>query len=162
MKMLNQAANGSLGTKRKWHRKTWLRNWDENIKQIITDKWETYNKFLCTRKEEDKIDYHRKRAIAKWEVHKYRRKNWEEFVSYLENDITRPQPQTYKIIKNLNKEVKETVRINIIPHKTWLNYCEDLWSQSSETLQNTTITETITLDELVTVLKNIKNNKAPG
>jgi hypothetical protein len=37
-KMLKQAANESLGTKRKWHTKTGLRNWDENIKQIIIDK----------------------------------------------------------------------------------------------------------------------------
>jgi hypothetical protein len=33
MKMLRQAGNESLGTQRKWHRKTELRNWDENIKQ---------------------------------------------------------------------------------------------------------------------------------
>jgi hypothetical protein len=166
MKLLKQVANESLGTKRKWHRKTGLRNWDENIKQIITDTREAYKKFLCTRKEEDKIDYHRKRAIAKREVRKYHMKNREEFVSYLENDITRPQPQIYKIIKNLSKEVKETVMVNIIPHETWLNYYPDLWSQSSETLQisqsDNFDTDTITLDELVTVLKNMKNNKAPG
>jgi hypothetical protein len=41
-------------------------------------------------------------------------------------DIKRPQPQTYKIINNLNKEVKETARVNIIPHETWLNYYQDL------------------------------------
>jgi hypothetical protein len=35
-------------------------------------------------------------------VCKYHRKNGEEFVSHLETNITRPQPQTYKIIKNLN------------------------------------------------------------
>jgi hypothetical protein len=34
MKMLKQAASESLSTKRKWHRRTGLRNWDENIKQI--------------------------------------------------------------------------------------------------------------------------------
>jgi hypothetical protein len=91
--------------------------------------------FLCTRKEEDKIDYHRKRALAKREIHKYHRKNWEEFVSHLETYITRLQPQTYKIIKNINKEVKESVMGNNICHETWLNCYEDLWSQSLETLQ---------------------------
>jgi hypothetical protein len=69
------------------------------------------------------------------------------------------------IIKDLNKEVKETVRVNIIPHETWLNHYQGLWSQSSETLQIPQSVnfnrETITLDELVTVLKNMKNNKAP-
>jgi hypothetical protein len=74
MKLLKQVTNESLGIKRKWHRKTGLRNWDENIKQIITATREAYKKFLCTRKEEDKIDYHRKRAIAKREVRKYHRK----------------------------------------------------------------------------------------
>jgi hypothetical protein len=41
MKILRQAANECPGTKRKWHRKTGLRNWDENVKQI-TDKQEAY------------------------------------------------------------------------------------------------------------------------
>jgi hypothetical protein len=76
---------------------------------------------------------------------------------YLENDITRPQPQTYKIINNLNKEVKEAVRVDFIPHETWLNYSQNLWSQCSETFQipqsNNFDTETITLHELVIALK---------
>jgi hypothetical protein len=53
-KMLKQAANESLDTKRKWHTKTGLRNSDENIKQIIADKREAYKKFLYTTKEKIK------------------------------------------------------------------------------------------------------------
>jgi hypothetical protein len=45
------------------------------------------------------------------------RESWERFVSELENDITRPEPQTYKIIKNIRSEMKD----NVIPHETWLS-----------------------------------------
>ena len=43
-----------------------LRRWDEDI-QKINDKREAYHKYLSTKTEEDKIMYHKKRAIAKKE-----------------------------------------------------------------------------------------------
>ncbi|PSN31651.1 hypothetical protein C0J52_14954 [Blattella germanica] len=66
--MIKQAASESLDTKRRRNRKRALRNWDETITQIISDKRAAYQKYICTRKEEDKINYHLKRAIAKREV----------------------------------------------------------------------------------------------
>ena len=66
--ILKQVALESLGTKRKWQRKRGLQKWDDNIKNIIEDKRESYKKYLSTGKVEDKIEYHLKRAIAKREV----------------------------------------------------------------------------------------------
>lgn len=82
---MKQAAKESLGTKRKWSRKKGLGTWDDDIAKVISDKREAYKKYLSTKAEEDKIEYHRKRAIAKREVRKNHRHNWEEFVAYLEN-----------------------------------------------------------------------------
>jgi hypothetical protein len=83
--------------KRKWNRKKGVRLWDEHIGKIINDKREAFRRFLSTNKLEDKIDYHRKRATAKHEVRKKHRETWETFVLQLKNDLTRPQPQTYKL-----------------------------------------------------------------
>lgn len=164
--LLKRAASQSLGTKRKWHRKKGLRNWDDNIKQIIENKREAYKQYICTKKEEDKINYHLKRAIAKREVRKYHRQNWDNFVSFLENDITRPQPQTYKILKLLNSETKDTARLNIISKETWLNYFTTLWHQNTPPLtlpqSDNHHRESITIEELMTVLKHMKSNKTPG
>ncbi|KAJ4440326.1 hypothetical protein ANN_08465 [Periplaneta americana] len=108
--ILKQATKKSLGTKRKWSRKKGLRTWDDNIAKVISDKREAYKKYLSTKEIEYKIEYHRKRAIAKREVRKIHRHNWEEFVAYLENDLYRPQPQTYKILKNLSNEMRENIK----------------------------------------------------
>jgi hypothetical protein len=39
---------------------------------------------------------------------------WNNFVSKLENDITKPRPQTYKIIRALNNDIVEHVKLNPI------------------------------------------------
>jgi hypothetical protein len=51
--------------------------------------------------------------------------SWKKFVSSLERDVTRPQPQAYKILKKLFTSVTENVSINNIPHGTWLNYFQN-------------------------------------
>jgi hypothetical protein len=48
--------------------------WDENMAKAVNGKWEAYKKYLSTNGEEDKIHYHRKRAIAKREICKKKRK----------------------------------------------------------------------------------------
>jgi hypothetical protein len=85
--------------KKKWNKKKEVRLWDEHIGKVVNDKREAFRRFLSTNILEDKIDYHRKRAIAKRGVRRKHRESWEIFVSQLENYITRPQPQTYKLIK---------------------------------------------------------------
>ena len=164
--ILKQAAKESLGEKRKWRKKKGLRKWDDEIEKVIQDKREAYKKYLSSKKEEDKIDYHKKRAIAKREVRKNHRQSWEEFVAYLENDITRPQQQTYKILKKLNNEVKDNLRINVISQETWLKYFQQLWSHTIQPLElpssNNFSTDFISTDDLKMVFYKLKNNKTPG
>ncbi|KAJ4427194.1 hypothetical protein ANN_24811 [Periplaneta americana] len=59
-----------------------LRQWDDDISNIIADKRQAFNKHISTKKEEDQIDYRKKRAIAKREVRKKKpRQNWINFIS---------------------------------------------------------------------------------
>jgi hypothetical protein len=42
-----------------------VRNWNDHIKKVISDKREGFNKFISVGKIEDKIDYSYKRSISK-------------------------------------------------------------------------------------------------
>ena len=145
-------------------RKKGLRNWDDNIEKNIKDKREAYKKFLSSRKDVDKIEYNLKRAIAKWEVRKYHQKNWEKFVSFLENNITRPQPQIYKVLKILGSDIKDT-KLNLISPDAWLKHYQNLWGNKSSPLKldfsDNLEEESITLEELMETMAKIKNNKTP-
>jgi hypothetical protein len=60
----------SLGLKKKWNRRKGTSLWDEYVVKVVNDKREAFRRFLSTNKLEDKIEYHRKMAVAKHEVHK--------------------------------------------------------------------------------------------
>jgi len=83
----------------------------------------------------------------------------------LENDITRPQQQTYKILKKLNNEVKDNLRINVISQDTWLQYFQQLWSHTIQPLElpssNNFSTDFISIDDLKMVFHKLKNNNTP-
>jgi hypothetical protein len=48
------------------------------------------------------VEYKRKRAISKREVRKRHRERWDNFVARLKRDVTKPNPQTFKILKKLS------------------------------------------------------------
>ncbi|KAJ4434009.1 hypothetical protein ANN_16328 [Periplaneta americana] len=64
----NTSRQRKFGTKKAWLRKKGLRQWDDDISKIIADKRQAFNKYISIKKEEDQIDYRKKRAIAKREV----------------------------------------------------------------------------------------------
>jgi hypothetical protein len=47
-------------------------------------------------------------------VCKNKRETWNNFVSKLENDITKPGPKTHKTITALNDDIVEHVKLNQI------------------------------------------------
>jgi hypothetical protein len=77
---------------------------------------------------EDQTEYKRCGAIAKKTVSKNKHETWNNFVPKLENDITKPRPQTYKIIRALNNDIVEHVKLNPIKLESWLDYFQVLWS----------------------------------
>jgi hypothetical protein len=89
-------------------------------------------------------------------------------VTTLEHDLYKTKPSTYKILKHINEEVKETANIKGINANTFLHYYKQLWNIQSF---NETKTEwnsknkedsIITSDELKEGLKLTKNGKSPG
>jgi hypothetical protein len=122
-------------------RKKGLRKWDEHLAKVINDKREAHKKSLSTGSIEDEIEYKRCRAVAKREVRKNKREMWNTFVSRLENDVSKPRPKTYKIIRMLKNDTREQVKINPIKKEPWLQYFQDLWTQKEDIFidQQTTI-----------------------
>jgi hypothetical protein len=154
-RVLTQAAMESLGMKNKWCQKKKLRKWNNNLTQIINDKRVAFMTYLSTETQADKIEYDRCRTTAKTVVCQNRCDTWNNFV---EHDIRKPKPTAYKMIRILNNDIVEHVKINPIKEQTWLNYFQDLWSRQSEILiqqqPNNRYTEAITEEELDTALGN--------
>jgi hypothetical protein len=73
------------------------------------------------------VEYKRNWAISKREVRKRHREKWDNFVARLERDVTKPHPQTFKILKKLRTDIRENVKIRSIKTDTWLNYFKNLW-----------------------------------
>jgi vacuolar-type H+-ATPase subunit C/Vma6 len=118
----------------------------------------------CT---EDYIEYKRLSAKTKKEIRKRKRLSWEKFITQLEHNLYKPKPNTYKILKHLNRETRETGDIQCPLHEgLYLKYYKKLWTDSNykQEHQRPCIhdEEIITLDELEKVMKNLKNGKAPG
>jgi hypothetical protein len=91
----------------------------------------------------------------------------EKFVTQLEHNLYKPKPNTYKILKHLNQETRETGDIQCPLHKELcLQYYKKLWTDSNyrQEHQRPHIydEEIITLHELEKVIKNLKNGKARG
>jgi hypothetical protein len=51
---------------------------------------------------------------------KNKRETWNNFVSKLENDVTKPRPKSYKIIRALNNAIVDNVKLNPIKLESWL------------------------------------------
>jgi hypothetical protein len=58
---------------------------------------------------------------SKKEVRKNKREMWNTFISRLENDISKPRPKAYKIIRMLKNDTREQVKINPIKRNPGCN-----------------------------------------
>jgi hypothetical protein len=69
-------------------------------------------------------------------------------------------------LKDLNKETKDNVQLNPIPHSEWRQFYKDLWTNEEQDLfPIASVDENIdpiTLDELLSALTQFKIKKAPG
>jgi len=167
---LQQAANETLGKRKKRRHKRRLILWNEDIKNLIENKKKPYLRYLTTSSETDKLEYKRLVAIVQRETRKIKRQCWETFVSRIEYDLHGRQINAYKIIRNLNRTEKDNLRLNSIVERTWLDYYQNLWTKQF----NDKITEgkcakltencvdLITMEELETTIKALKTRKSPG
>jgi hypothetical protein len=71
------------------------------------------------------------------------------------------KPNTFKLLKHMNKDMKESANINPGPSKeSFLHYYKELWNNNQENYWNTENvgSEIITMGELKEVLgKNMEN-----
>ena len=101
--------------------------------------------------------------MAKREVRRRQRLSWDKFATNLEHKTCRTQPEVYKILKQISKNVNETASIQgSIDEKIFLQYYEKLWNTTN--INELTLEynladyshDFLTLDELEKVLKLTK------
>jgi phage shock protein A len=96
---------------KKHNRRKYLRIWDDQVKELIENKKNLHEKWLSTKTVEDKIECKKATALAKREVRRRQRNSWDKSVTTLEHDLYETKPNTYKIVKHINKDLKETANI---------------------------------------------------
>jgi len=95
---------------------------------------------------------------------------WETFVSRIEHDLHGREVNAYKIIRNLNRNEKDNLRLNPIIEHIWLDYYQKLWTKqfnyNNTEGKRAKLTENcvdlITMEELETTMKALKTRKSPG
>ena len=121
--ILKSAAEESLGKLRPNCKRKYLKIWDEEMKNLIKEKKEAYNKWLNNKTMADKINYKRLVAIVRRESRKRKRMSWERFVSHIEHDLYRTRPNTYKILKHLNQDIRESGSLILTDSPAILRTC---------------------------------------
>jgi len=96
---------------------------------IGNEKKKAYLRYLTTRSETDRLEYKRLVAIVKRETSKIKRQCWETFVSRIEHDLRGRQINAIKIITNLNRTEKDTLRLKPVVEHTSLDYYQKLWTK---------------------------------
>jgi len=65
------------------------------------------------------IEYKRHRAIVRKMTRSQRRDDWDKFVKTLERDITGTQRRGFKIIKQLQMQERDKLKIDPITKREW-------------------------------------------
>ena len=143
-----------------------LKIWNEDLKEAIKKKKKAYLCWLNSSKLQDHIEYKQQRATVRKLTRQVQKESWEQFVKRLEKDLTGRQKFGFKIFKNLNSEITDNAKLNIIPDEKWITYYKQLLvneDQSYETdTKNINELNAIKMIDLDQALKNSKNRKAPG
>lgn len=106
--------------------------------------------------------------------------SWDRFISNLEHDVHGRRVMAYKIMKVLNRNVREAVSFNPIEVDTWKKHYTQLWYEVSEEEEEAVRrqeeeegkdnsgeddvmeVDSLTLEELLHALTELKNRKSPG
>ena len=89
--------------------------WDDEVKWLVQQQNIAYKKYLRTKNIENEIEYKYRRATANGEIIKRHRKVWEQFISQLEPDTYKIRPNTFRLLKHMNKDITESANINPVP-----------------------------------------------
>ena len=136
-------------------RRKYLKIIDDQIKQFIETKKTSCKQLLATKKVEDKIEYKKKHSVRKERSEKKTQSLLWQICSKSRHETYGTQPEVYKILKQISKDIKETVKIqeNIV-EMVFLQYYEKLWNTTHinepilEWKSYNYVDTLITLDEL--------------
>ena len=168
---IKKTANEAIGTKRKYRRKKGLRIWNEEIKNAIENKRTAYRKYLQNSSEENYETYKITRNMAKAIVSETHEESWDGFICRIESDIFGEQNMAYRVLKHRSQTNKDTIAINNIEDKKWIQHYKNMWCTNSPENNNdgpdTTSTPLAEIDEisdeeLEQSMKSMKNRKAAG
>jgi len=158
---------------KKWKNRKWFRTWNDEIQPAIEEKKASYRKYLQNKTVEQYIEYKKHRAIVRKMTRKQRRDDWDTFVKTLERDITGTRRRGFKIIKQLQLQERDKLKIDPITKTEWKEYYGKLWNEQgskgeegTEEERRSEVTDDnedmITIEELNKLLKHAKNRKSCG
>ncbi|HYS62000.1 MAG TPA: reverse transcriptase family protein [Gemmatimonadales bacterium] len=145
-----------------------IKNWDDEIQDLVRKKRLAFRKFMGSKKEADRLEYQELSARVKRKSRRLQRDSWDNFVTFLEHDTYKLRPKVYRIIRRIDTNFNEGVRLPKIKLEEAKEYFQELWSHQStqetviEEQSERNTEEEITFTELQEALKAAKNAKAPG
>jgi hypothetical protein len=89
------------------------------------------------KKDEDYIDYKRKRAIVRKLSRESNKESWEQFIKRLQHDVT--GAQSFKAFRNLRNEINDKARTDVISEEEWKNHYKEMLVNDDEIYQPDTI-----------------------
>lgn len=178
---IHQAATEAVGKKKKFRRRAGLRIWNDEIEQAIKEKQQAYLRTLQNNSEEIREIYVEKRNRARAIVRRAHQESWDRLISNIEHDIHGRQEVAYKLMRQLNKQERDTARLHTIDKEAWIQHYRELWTDGADNgkkdesdtdclsrfsggdCSNTLYTgDPITLTEVQEAVKQMKNRKATG
>ncbi|KAJ4444214.1 hypothetical protein ANN_06005 [Periplaneta americana] len=136
---------------------------NDDIAKLVKDKKAAYLKYLNLKTDENLIEYKKLSAIVSREVRKIKRTSWEKYIGDIEHDVHGRQDKAYKILKHLNNQTRDNLKLNLIPQEEWTSYFKGLWTEETdEEIVSTLIDENvdpISFEELETTINNSHYNE---
>lgn len=165
---LHQAANETLGQKRK--RRTQQKNfwWDKDIERLVQRKKEAYIRWISSKKEEDRQIYRACRKDTKKSVLEKKEKSWDKKCREIETYIGgRRCTEAWKFLRDFRREVNDSWQG--ISAKKWEQYYKTLLTETRNEFQANNINVDqlgqpilLELETVKIATKKLKNHRAGG
>jgi hypothetical protein len=91
----------------------------DEINVIVLQKNLAYKKYFRTKNIDNEIEYKPRRVVVKRETRQRHRKLWEQFMSHLESAIYTIKQTTFKLLKHMKQNIKESGNLSSGPRKKY-------------------------------------------
>lgn len=171
---IHEAALEALGKKSTYKKNKKAAWWNDNLEPLIKDKKNAYERWLSTKKSEDRITYQNKRKKVQTEVNRAKNEYWERTCQEVNRCIGNTRTnRAWKVIKGMRTQNKDVAGLSLISLKEWKDYYKDLLTEkraqfSDGEIERQEVEETevnvtaITSAEIRQSVLQMRNGKAPG